>query len=78
MRFTCQQVTERASELIDGNLGLVERVALRAHIAICRNCQVYLAQLRRTIDALRGLEEPITEDEADRLLDRILPSAGGD
>ncbi len=74
MRLTCREVTERASELLDGTLSPVERLTLRAHLAVCRNCRAYLDQLRRTVASLRTLSEPLAEDEAERLLDRILPS----
>lgn len=74
MRLTCREVTERASELLDGTLSPMERLALRAHLAVCRNCRAYLSQLRRTVASLRSLTEPLAEDEAERLLERILPS----
>lgn len=62
----CRDVTERASDLLEGGLPLRERLALRMHLAICSMCRAYLDQLRKT-RALLGRRrfdppDPATED----------------
>ena len=44
----CREVTERASDLLEGGLPLRERLALRLHLALCSMCRAYLDQLRKT------------------------------
>jgi anti-sigma factor RsiW len=44
----CRDVTERASDLLDGSLSLRARLALRFHLAMCSMCRTYLDQMRKT------------------------------
>lgn len=53
--FSCRDVTERASDALDGRLTVRERVALQAHLAICVHCRRYLRQFARTVGLLRDL-----------------------
>jgi hypothetical protein len=50
--LTCREVSEKASRLLDDDLGAVERLALRAHLAACAHCARYVDQLARTVAAL--------------------------
>jgi hypothetical protein len=50
--LTCREVSEKASRLLDDDLGPVERMALRAHLAACAHCARYVDQLARTVSAL--------------------------
>ena len=62
----CRDITERASDLLEGGLPLGERLALRLHLALCSMCRTYLDQLRKTRALLgrRALDAPdqATED----------------
>jgi predicted anti-sigma-YlaC factor YlaD len=48
--FRCSEVAERASLLIDGELGLWPRLNIRLHLAMCRGCRAFVEQLRITRD----------------------------
>ncbi len=77
----CRDVTERASELLDGDLPLRERLALRLHLAMCSMCRAYLDQLRRTRALLaRGQMAPLDQAEEDALIARMTrpPPPGAD
>lgn len=50
--LTCREVSEKASRLLDNDLGAVERMALRAHLAACAHCARYMDQLARTVSVL--------------------------
>jgi predicted anti-sigma-YlaC factor YlaD len=46
--FRCSEVVERASLLIDGELGFWPRLNIRLHLAICRGCRAFVEQMRIT------------------------------
>jgi predicted anti-sigma-YlaC factor YlaD len=48
--FRCSEVVERASLLIDGDLGFWPRLNIRLHLAICRGCRAFVEQMRTTHD----------------------------
>jgi len=44
---TCKEASELASRAMDQRLPLVERIGLKMHLAICRNCRCFTAQLQQ-------------------------------
>lgn len=53
--FSCRDVTEHASNHLEGKLGGMTGFRFRMHVFMCRNCRHYLAQLRLTIALLGAL-----------------------
>jgi hypothetical protein len=43
---TCRETTELASRAMDARLPFADRMALRLHLAICRNCAQFNLQLQ--------------------------------
>ncbi len=72
--LTCRDVTEHATDYMEGALPVRTRFAVRLHLALCRMCRAYLEQLRRTAALLRGrgLSAPPAEVEA-RIVARAKP-----
>ena len=68
----CRDVTERASDLLEGELPLRARLGLRLHLAMCGMCRRYMDQMRKTraLLARRPLAPPDAAAEA-ALLARI-------
>ncbi|WP_054158037.1 zf-HC2 domain-containing protein [Rhizobium sp. AAP43] len=48
--FRCSEVAERASLLIDGDLGFWARLNIKLHLAMCRGCRAFVDQMRITDD----------------------------
>lgn len=48
--FRCDEVADRASRLIDGELGFWPRLEIRLHLAMCRGCRNFIEQMRLTRD----------------------------
>ena len=72
--LNCQQATEKASALLDGELTRSERWALRFHLMMCRNCRRYLDQLRlslRTVRRLADVAESAIEIDVTAIADRL-------
>lgn len=46
----------RLSDALDGELSWTARVRLRFHLLLCGPCAATESSLRRTVEALRGME----------------------
>ncbi len=49
----CKDLTEEASNYLDGDLPLPKRIGLFFHLLICRSCSNYLQQMRNTIKTVK-------------------------
>lgn len=63
--LSCKDVTERASDLIDGNLSIWDALQMRLHLAMCKGCDAFVAQLRITRDVTRSAAQAEALQEAD-------------
>lgn len=48
--FRCSEVAERASLMIDNEMGFWPRANMQLHLAMCRGCRAFIAQMRTTRD----------------------------
>lgn len=46
--LSCRQVADRASALIDADLSAWEALRMRLHLAMCKGCNRFIAQMRTT------------------------------
>ncbi len=53
--MTCRELVEVVTDYLEGRLPDPDRVRLEAHVEECPYCEEYIAQMRRTIDALGEL-----------------------
>lgn len=67
---SCKEVAERASALIDGELGLFDRLQMRLHLAMCKGCDAFVRQIRTTRD-LTVSAAAIDEERSDEVDGRI-------
>ena len=56
---TCKETTELASRAMDERLPLSDRMAMRLHLAICKNCARFAQQLH-------GMRRQFRTDTADK------------
>ena len=65
--LVCRQAVELVTDYLEGALSAADRERLEGHLAGCPHCTEYLAQMRRTLDALGRIEpetlEPAVQDE---------------
>ena len=47
--LTCQELAELVTDYLEGVLGADERASFDRHIAACRDCTLYVEQMRVTI-----------------------------
>lgn len=76
MMLNCRDVSRRASAYLDGDLGLRERLALRAHLFICVNCRRYVAQLAATLNIVRDREWAGADAKAEDRLAAMFRQSG--
>ncbi len=72
VRFTCKDVAARADALIDGELGLWDRLRIHLHLAICKGCDHFIHQMRQTKAMIRASAALPDEEPAPAALDAIL------
>jgi anti-sigma factor RsiW len=53
--MTCRELVEVVTDYLEGRLPDSDRVRLEEHVEACPYCEEYIAQMRRTIDALGKL-----------------------
>ena len=59
----CNELVEVLTEYLDGTLGAHDRARLEAHLAVCDDCQVYLAEFKTTIALVDRADEPEMSSE---------------
>lgn len=72
--LSCKEVAERASALIDGELGLFDRLQMRLHLAMCKGCDAFIDQMRATTDLTRSAtaQDDLPVEEVDGRISAIL------
>ena len=53
--LSCRDVTDLASEHLEGTLPLTARLGVRLHLWMCAYCRLYLRQIEQVAALLRGL-----------------------
>lgn len=81
--ISCRRAADMVSQGLDRRLGLGERLRLRLHLAMCRSCARYQAQLRFLRRAMTGLtRRPAAREQGPRLpedaRERIRRRLGGE
>lgn len=55
--LTCRQLTELATDHVEGATPLGQRISVWMHLAMCKHCREYLRQYRQTIATLGQLPD---------------------
>ena len=53
----CSAVQQKIADYIEGTLPPDERKQVEEHLAVCEQCRLHAADIRKTIETLKGLEE---------------------
>ncbi len=56
MNWNCQEVEEKLSEYVDGELAAADEAGCAAHIAGCENCRELVASVRGLVGAMHAIE----------------------
>ncbi|MDH4560726.1 zf-HC2 domain-containing protein [Pseudomonas sp. BN411] len=55
--LTCKELVARSSDLLDGELSFRERMAMRRHLMLCRNCRRFIKQMKLTQAVVRFMPD---------------------
>lgn len=67
--LSCQELTELVTDYLEGALPPAEQARFEEHLAECGNCELYLQQIRATIELTGTLSpEAMTPDAEEALL----------
>jgi len=70
--LTCREVTELATDYVEGGTLFGQRVSVWMHLSMCKHCRGYLRQYRDTIATLGRLpDEPAPPECRDELMRRF-------
>ena len=74
--MTCRDVTDVLDGYLDGKLPRSQRLAIRLHLLLCRDCRNYLRSYKLTIRAAKAamldLDRPPPPDMPEELVKAIL------
>ncbi|WP_372839791.1 zf-HC2 domain-containing protein [Phaeovulum sp.] len=71
--LSCKEVAQRASAMIDGELGAWQMLQMRMHLAMCKGCARFVSQLRTTRDlAEAAMAADASQEAVDASVSAIL------
>ena len=62
--MSCKELTDFLAEYLDGSLPRWQRVAMKFHLLLCRDCRRYLKSYATTIALAHAIGQPVPEDDA--------------
>lgn len=72
---SCKDITEHSSDYLDRNMSLMQRMAFRAHLFMCVNCQRYVSQLKLTISTLGKMDkaepQPVDDQQVQAIIKKL-------
>jgi anti-sigma factor RsiW len=74
---TCRQAVELVTDYLEGQLSRRDRRGLERHLAACRDCSAYLAQVQAVLDATgRAGPEDLDDATIDGLVELFRKARG--
>lgn len=67
-QLSCRELVELVTDYLEGALSDSDRQRFEAHIGLCDGCNVYLEQMRQTIELVGRLPPESVSPEAERRL----------
>ena len=55
--LTCKELVAFSSDLLDGELSFRQRMAMRRHLMLCRNCRRFIKQMKLVQAVVRHMPE---------------------
>ncbi|MDV2080587.1 zf-HC2 domain-containing protein [Marinobacter xestospongiae] len=71
----CRDLAVIASDYLEGDLPLTQRLSVRTHLMMCRHCRSFIANLRNSIELMKGHSDQRLDDRYARRLDEEIERA---
>ncbi len=71
--ITCRDISDTASDYLDGPTTFMQRFGLRFHLIVCQHCRRYVKQLNlasRVAQSVSSASEP-TDEEIELLVEKL-------
>jgi hypothetical protein len=62
--LSCKDVTEKASDYLDKEMSLMQKLQFKLHLFMCHSCRRFVKQFKVTIGTVGRLEPEQVSDEA--------------
>ena len=61
--LSCRELSETATDYLEGTLSLRQRASVKMHLLMCKHCRAYIDQVAKTVALLKsGQAEPTEPD----------------
>jgi hypothetical protein len=64
LQIDCIEIVELVTDYLEGSVDVATREEIEAHLVLCAPCQIYLDQMRATIDVLGHVPVDTLTDQA--------------
>lgn len=71
----CRDLAEIASDYIDGELPVLQKMSVRMHLMMCRHCRTFIGNLRASTDLLQAHSSGQPNEELIRRIDERVAKA---
>jgi hypothetical protein len=73
--LTCKDIAKQASDYVDGQMTVRQRLAFAFHLLVCGQCREFLRQLRLAVSFYQRMPaKELSAQEADAIVARIVRS----
>lgn len=55
--LSCRELSETATDYLEGNLTLRQRASVKFHLLMCKHCRAYVDQLAKTVALLKTAKD---------------------
>ena len=77
MMLSCRELSETATNYLEGTLTLRQRTGVKMHLLMCKHCRAYVDQLAKTVALLKSSQAEHSIAEPDpRLIEAFRNAAG--
>ena len=71
----CKQIVAQASEYIDGDMGLLQKLQFQFHLAMCVHCRRFVTNFKAGIEMIKRLPyDDVSQEQIDCVHRRIAQS----
>jgi len=68
----CNEVSEQASEIVDGNVKGMHKLKVQMHLMMCTHCRSFVKKIKMTKGVISKLTlEPVPDDKLDKIMQGI-------
>jgi len=68
----CKEISEQASEIVDGNVSGLYKLKIQMHLLMCTHCRSFVQKIKLTKQMVSQLTlTPASDEKVDQIMDSI-------